>query len=182
MKFAKRYRLFLILLAIQLILLFVQPELGQESLKLSAKNLKEMLSIIPPVFVLMGLMDVWIPKQTMMRAMGKGSGLKGGFFAFALGSFAAGPLYAAFPMAAVFIKKGVSLTNVFLFLGAWSTTKIPMMLFEVTQLGAKFALLRFVCNGIGIVLMAVFMDKTTTDAQKREIEELAEKQTGGAVK
>ena len=37
------------------------------------------------------------------------------------------------------LKKGASFFNVFLFLGAWSATKLPQMLFEISQLGAKFA-------------------------------------------
>lgn len=164
-----RYRLFVCFLALNIILFFVSPELGKKSFHASFKNLLEMLSIIPPVFILMGLLDVWIPRETMMKYMGKESGIKGGIFAFLMGSFAAGPLYAAFPFAGVFLKKGVSLTNVFIFLGAWSTTKVPMMLFEITQLGGRFAGLRFVMNVVGIVILAVIMEKTTSEKEAEEI-------------
>ena len=68
--------------------------------------------------------------------------MRGGLLAFVPGAAAAGPLYAAFPIAAVLIKKGAKLTNVFIFLGAWSTTKIPMLLFETANLGARYMLLR----------------------------------------
>lgn len=172
-KFFKRYRVFLILLGLNLALLCISPELGSASLGISAKNFLEMLTILPPIFILMGLMDVWIPKQTMMKYMCKGAGIKGGMIAFFLGSFSAGPLYAAFPMAAMFMKKGVSLANIFIFLGAWSTTKIPMMLFETTQLGPKFALLRFVLNLVGIIVMSAVIDKTTSEEAYREIQKLA---------
>ena len=59
----------------------------------------------------------------------------------------------------VFIKKGVSTTNIFIFIGAWSTTKIPMVLFEITQLGSKFAFVRFGLNLIAIIVLAVLMEK-----------------------
>lgn len=36
-----------------------------------------MLSIIPPIFLILGLMDEWIPKETMMKYMGKDAGIKG---------------------------------------------------------------------------------------------------------
>lgn len=160
--FLERYRLFIILLLVNLAFLIFAPELGRLSFATSYKNLLEMLSIIPPIFLLLGLLDVWVPKETMMRYMGKGAGIKGGIFAFVLGSFSAGPLYASFPVAAVFLKKGVSLANIFIFIGAWSTTKIPMMLFEVTQLGGKFAIARFCMNVIGIIVLAVIMEKTTS--------------------
>ena len=156
----KRYRFFLLLLAVNLLLLAIRPELGRPAAVRFRDNLLEMLSIIPPIFLLLGLMDVWVPKETIMKYMGKDSGLRGGLLAFALGSFASGPLYASFPVAQVFLRKGVSLANVFIFLGAWSTTKIPMLLFETTQLGGKFALTRFCLNAVGIPLLAVLMEKT----------------------
>lgn len=168
-KAVKKYRFFLLLLLLNILLFAVKPNLGKEVAALSLDNLKEMLLIIPPIFLLLGLMDVWVPKETIMKYMGKGAGIKGGILAFVLGSFSSGPLYASFPAAAVFLKKGVSLTNVFIFIGAWSTTKIPMMLFEITQLGGKFALLRFCLNLIAIIVLAIVIEKTTTTEETEEI-------------
>ncbi|MDD2295670.1 MAG: permease, partial [Eubacteriales bacterium] len=110
----RRYSLFLILFAANLILLFTAPEIGQSAFRLTAANLTEMLSILPPIFLLLGLMDVWIPRETMMKYMGRDAGLRGGLLAFAMGSAAAGPLYAAFPVSGMLLKKGVTLSNVFI--------------------------------------------------------------------
>jgi len=90
----------------------------------------------------------------MMRFMGPDSGIKGPLIAFALGSAAAGPLYGAFPVASVLMKKGASFTNILIFMGAWSTTKIPMFLFETQALGFRFALARLAIDLIGIVAIA----------------------------
>lgn len=169
-----RYKLFICLFIVNLILLIFAPEIGKASLLTSFDSFLEMLSIIPPIFLLMGLLDVWVPKETMMKYLGKGAGIKGGIFAFVLGSFSAGPLYAAFPVAGIFLKKGVSLTNIFIFLGAWSTTKIPMMLFEITQLGGQFALIRFMINIIGIIVLALVMEKTTSEKEAEKIYKAAE--------
>lgn len=163
--------------AINLCLLVISPELGKEAALGSFDNFLEMLGIIPPIFLLLGLMDVWVPKETIIKYMGRDSGLKGGILAFILGSFTSGPLYASFPVAAVFMKKGVSLLNIFIFVGAWSTTKIPMLLFEITQLGSRFALIRAGLNLIAIILLAVIMDKTTSRKDAEEMLKLAEKQT-----
>ena len=178
LKILTRYKFFIVLLLMNMALLFIAPEVGEKSLSLSINGLVEMLSIIPPIFILLGLMDVWIPKETMMKYMGKGAGITGVVFALLLGSFSAGPLYAAFPVAAVFLKKGVSLTNVFIFIGAWSTTKIPMMLFEITQLGAKFAVSRFVLNLIGIFLLAFVINRTTSGGEYEKIQRSACSQLG----
>jgi uncharacterized membrane protein YraQ (UPF0718 family) len=128
-----------------------------------------MLLVIPPIFVLLGLLDVWVPREQMIKYMGPGSGIKGPFLAFLLGSFAAGPLYGAFPFAAVLIKKGASLMNILIFIGAWSTTKIPMLLFEISSLGPRFALSRLAIDLVGIVIIA-FAIKTLLPA--REVDRL----------
>ncbi|OHD82805.1 MAG: permease [Spirochaetes bacterium RIFOXYC1_FULL_54_7] len=114
-----------------------------------------MLLVIPPIFVLLGLMDVWVPRDQMIKYMGPGSGCKGPVLAFLLGSFAAGPLYGAFPLAAVLMKKGASLMNILIFIGAWSTTKIPMLMFEISSLGPRFALSRLAIDIVGIIIIAL---------------------------
>jgi len=63
-----------------------------------------------------------------IKLMGEKSGFIGVTLAFFLGSAATGPLYAAFPVAGVLLKKGSKFSNVIIFIGAWSTTKIPMLL------------------------------------------------------
>lgn len=65
------------------------------------------LAVLSPetIFILLGLLDVWVDRQTMMKYTGKGSGLKVILISFLLGSAAAGPLYAAFPVATVMLKK-----------------------------------------------------------------------------
>ncbi|MDO5028724.1 MAG: permease [Bacillota bacterium] len=175
-KFIKRYKFFLILVLINIVVLIIEPEKGKEIASLSFDNFLGMLSVIPPIFLLLGLMDVWVPKETIMKYMGKGSGIKGAAFAFVLGSFTSGPLYASFPVAALFLRKGVSLTNVFIFVGAWSATKIPMLLFEITQLGGKFTLLRFVLNLFVIFISAWLLEKTTSQEEEKMIQDLAHKE------
>ena len=101
------------------------------------------------------LMDVWVPRETLIKYMGPESGFKGPFIAFVVGSAAAGPLYGAFPVAAVLMRKGASFTNILIFIGAWSTTKIPMLLFEMKALGFRFALGRLAIDIPGIIIIAL---------------------------
>lgn len=99
---AKRYKFFFLFLAINVLLLVSMPKVGMASFSLTKANLLEMLSILPPIFILLGLIDVWVKRETMMKYMGKGAGAKGFLIAFIMGSAAAGPLYAAFPSLACF--------------------------------------------------------------------------------
>ena len=160
----RRYRVLLVLLCLNAVLFALEPETGSASMEITRANLVEMASFLPPIFVLLGLLDVWVERETMMKYMGDGSGAKGMLLAFLLGSAAAGPLYAAFPLAGVMMKKGARMLNVFIFIGAWSTTKIPLIMFESATLGPRFMLLRLVFNIAGIFIIAHILDKA---ARKR---------------
>ncbi len=150
----KRYRAPIAALIGLVAFMIAVPELAPKTASSLLGQVKTMLLVVPPIFMLLGLLDVWVPRETMMRFMGPGSGIKGPLIAFALGSAAAGPLYGAFPVAAVLMKKGASFANILIFMGAWSTTKIPMFLFETQALGYRFALARLVIDLFGIVAIA----------------------------
>jgi len=167
-----RYRGFLILLAGLAAVSIFRPQIGTASAVNIWNNLRGMLGVLPPVFILLGLLDVWVDRQTMMKYTGPGSGLRGVFIAFFLGSAAAGPLYAAFPVAAVMLKKGSSIRNVFIFIGAWSTTKIPMLTFEASGLGVPFMAVRLALSVAGILLIADGMDRFLPAEEKDRIYEI----------
>ncbi|NMA25367.1 MAG: permease [Clostridiales bacterium] len=169
----KRYRIFLLLAAAHAAVAVFSPELGGKSFRITLSNLMEMLSILPPIFILLGLLDVWVKRETMMKYMGEGSGLTGILLAFLLGSAAAGPLYAAFPVAGVLLKKGCKLSNMFIMLGAWSTTKIPLILFEASSLGVRFMLIRLAVDLPGIAVIAYITARTLNSAEKNRIYEKA---------
>jgi hypothetical protein len=55
------------------------------------------------------------------------------------------------------------------FIGAWSTTKIPLVLFEVEAMGVKFALTRLALNIPGILIIAWTLSALLSDRQIQEI-------------
>ena len=167
--FLKRYGAFFLLLIAGTVTGLLLPDLGKLALNNTLGSLKEMLSVLPPIFVLLGLLDVWVDRATMMKYTGKGSGFKGVLIAFLLGSAAAGPLYAAFPFAAVMLKKGSSLFNVLIFIGAWSTTKIPLLAFEASSMGIKFTLIRLALSLVGIPIIALITDRVLGKSGMEEI-------------
>ncbi|NBK99224.1 MAG: permease [Erysipelotrichia bacterium] len=170
--FLKRYKVFILLVIVNIAVGFALPEIGLKSLNLTKQNFIEMISVIPPIFILLGLLDVWVDRATMMKYTGKNSGLKGVLIAFLLGSAAAGPLYAAFPIAGIMLKKGSSLFNVFVFIGAWSTTKIPMLTFEAASLGINFTITRLILSIIGILIIAGVTEKLLKQEQQEKIYEI----------
>lgn len=103
---------------------------------------KQMFSILPFVFVLIGLFEVWVPRETIEAHMGVESGWRGYFWAVILASPMAGGLYVNLPIAHSLYRKGASLGVVLTYIGAGSLCRIPMLLFESSFLGLKFSLFR----------------------------------------
>lgn len=140
--------------------------------RLEDVNLSEFTSTIimfPAIFILLGLIDAWVNKDTMTKLVGDESGWRGNVMAYLLGMIGIGPLYVAFPVAVVLLRKGISIRNVYIFLGAWSTTKIPQLIIEVGSMGIRYTMLRLIGNIAGILLIAKIMDKLVTSEIKNEI-------------
>lgn len=173
-KVLKRYSFFAALLLINIIIIIFFPSIGSKSIQITWDNTLEMLSVVPPIFILLGLLDVWVKRETMIKIMGEKSRLVGIVIAFILGSAAAGPLYAAFPVAGMLMKKGSRFSNVLIFIGAWSTTKIPMLLFEASSMGWQFMLLRFAIDLPVIAAIAYITQKLLKQSEIDEIYARAE--------
>lgn len=74
------------------------------------------------------------------------------------------------------MKKGASFTNILIFIGAWSTTKIPMLLFEMQALGYRFALSRLAIDIVGIVIIAFALKVIVP---KKDVEQMYQQARNG---
>jgi len=119
---------------------------------------KEMLMFLPLMFILIGLFDVWVPREKIEKHIGEESGWKGTGLVILLAMLQAGPLYGAFPFAYLLWKKGSSIKNIFIYLGAYSTLKIPMLTFEVGFLGLRFSLLRTLITFPVFIIIGYLME------------------------
>ncbi|MBY0757007.1 permease [Clostridium sardiniense] len=166
-KIAKRYSFFLILLFVLFVLFFTNYSIAVNTFKSAKSSFLQMLSVLPPIMILLGLMDVWLPRETLVKYMGDNSGILGVFFSMLLGSLAAGPMYAAFPFTALLLKKGAKFSNIIIFMNSWCVTKISTLLFEVSSLGFKFTFIRLLIDIPGVILMGYlvyyFMDKKSLE-------------------
>lgn len=145
-------------LAAHLALWIPWPGLAAQSLRNWGHGLLEVLLVVPPVLILIGLFDAWVPKEAVARNLGRDSGLRGILLALLLGTGAAGPIYAAFPIGATLLDKGARIANLVIFLGAWATIKLPMLMMESAFLGPRFALLRLALTLPGIMACGFLME------------------------
>ena len=156
--------LFMVIVALAYIIMFIaKPAMGIESVKSSGYYIKEMLMIMPVIFVLTALLDMWVPKEKITQYLGKDAKAKGVFFSFLVGSISAGPVYAAFPMCVMLHKKGASIRNVVIILSSWAVIKIPMLINEAKFLGLKFMAIRWVLTIIAIIIFSWITAKIIKD-------------------
>ena len=120
---------------------------------------KEMFVALPVIFILVGLIDVWVSKEKVQKHIGKSSGIKGIIYVVIFAFIQAGPLYGVFPVTYLMWKKGSSATNIFIFLASTSTARIPMLAFEIGFLGLKFSLLRIAITLPIFIIIGIIMGK-----------------------
>lgn len=178
MKILKKAKenIFALFVILAYIVLFVlKPGMGIASIKNSGYYIKEMLMIMPVIFVLTALLDAWIPKEKIMKYLGEDSKTKGVVLSFLLGSISAGPVYAAFPFCVMLLKKGASIKNTVIILSSWAVIKVPMLLNEAKFLGMKFMAVRWLLTVIAIVIFSWLTSKMVT---KENIQAFRADETG----
>ncbi|KAA0002811.1 MAG: hypothetical protein FE048_03000 [Thermoplasmata archaeon] len=151
--------LLVILLIIAVILLSIFPDRKEAVTNASWNFFVEMILILPAVMVILGLFAVWVSKETVVKHLGKTSGIKGIFLSIIIGALPTGPLYVAFPMAATLIKKGARISNIIVFLSSWACIKIPQEMVELQFLGIKFMLLRLFLTIMLVIIMGLSIEK-----------------------
>jgi uncharacterized membrane protein YraQ (UPF0718 family) len=168
----KKYYLFMLVVLVDLILWLYWPDKGITAVKSTGDYLLEMLLFIPPIFILIGLLDVWVPREIVEKNVGPDSGVKGVVISILVATAAAGPLYAGFPVAYTLMKKGCRLSNVVIFLGTWATIKVPMLMMEIKFLGLEFAAARLILTLPAIIISGYLVEKLLAGARKADTPEV----------
>jgi len=98
------------------LLLLIFPDKKDDVVRVSMDFLIEMILILPAVMILLGLFAVWVPRDMVVKFLGRASGVKGVVLSIILGALPTGPLYIAFPIAAALLRKGARVSNIIIFL------------------------------------------------------------------
>jgi len=115
---------------------------GREISHNFASFLLDMLKVLPCAFILIGLFEIWIKKETIERHFGEKSGFRGYLWGILLASTTVGGLYVAFPVAYSLYSKGAKLSVIFTYIGASAICRVPMTIFEASFLSVKFSVIR----------------------------------------
>ncbi|MBN1861517.1 MAG: permease [Candidatus Thermoplasmatota archaeon] len=158
-KLLRDWFFFGITIVVAVVLLLFFPAKTDAVVSTAQEYFIEMMIVLPAVMIIMGLFAVFISDETVVKYLGKTSGIKGIALAIILGALPTGPLYVAFPLAATLVKKGARISNIIVFLSAWACIKLPQELVELQFLGVDFMVSRLILTIIFVIFMGYIIER-----------------------
>ncbi|MHB8840938.1 MAG: permease [Candidatus Aquicultor sp.] len=146
MSWARNYRYLIAVGIIYLLVGIYLPRKASIALSATWHTVSSVILIIVSVFILIGLVQVWIKEDMIAEKLGEGSGTKALVLSALFGSILVGPLFAIFPLLKSLLNRGARVGVIVVMLTTWAV-KIPMLPLEVKFLGPYFTILR-----VGLVL------------------------------
>ena len=150
-------------LAVFLILIGLSFIFNYETGKIVGENFVmftvDMFKVLPCAFILIGLFEVWVKRETVEKHLGKDAGFKSHIWAILLSSTIVGGIIVAFPVAYTLQRKGARLAVIFTYLGAAAICRIPMAVFESSFLGIKFTVVRILTSIPLVIISSVLIGK-----------------------
>ena len=113
--------------------------------------------IILAVFVLIGLFQVWMKEEAVIKHLGHESGAKGLALGALLGTALNGPLFSVFPLIKGLLNKGAKV-GVIAVIFATYAIKLPMIPLEIAFLGLKFTVVHNALMFASAFVMAPLME------------------------
>jgi len=162
MKFKRKHINFIFIIAFAIFVtvsVLTDYESGKEIGKNSWKFLIEMLKLLPCAFILIGLFEVWVKRETVEKHLGKSSNFMGFVWSIILASTTIGGLYVAFPVAYTLHNKGAKLSIIFTYVGAVAVCRIPMTVFEASFMGWKFTAIRLAVALPLVILTSIIIGR-----------------------
>lgn len=123
----------------------------------SLKSFRGVAVTFLAVFGLIGLLDVFVPPSMIESALGSGGGVTALLTGAGLGSVAAGPPVAAYPIASTLLASGAWAPAVAAFIVSWTLVGFVSLPFEARTFGVRFALARNVLSFVFAMVIGLLM-------------------------
>ena len=127
-------------------------EKARAAAKSAGKSFTNVALTFAGVFGLVGLLDVFVPPALISKLLGAQGGVLSLLVGDALGSVAAGPPVAAYPIASALLKGGAWAPAVAAFIVSWTLVGFVSIPFEARTFGVRFAVVR---NGLSFAFAMV---------------------------
>jgi len=120
---------------------------------------RDMLLILPPAFIIIGLFEVWVSREKIENSFGSASGFKRHIYAILLAATTVGGTFVAFPVANSLYHKGADYSSIFTYITSASLVMIPMSIMEASIIGIEFTLLRIGLSLPLVVISSIWLSK-----------------------
>ncbi len=124
------------------------------------KGMKMFLGILPALLNILALVSIvlfFIPNETLVKWLGKDSGILGVITAAVIGSIALIPGFIAFPLAAILLKSGVGYGVLAVFITTLMMVGVLTLPLEAKYFGMKTALVRNGLSFIGAIIIGLLI-------------------------
>ena len=123
----------------------------------------ELVKMLALVFILIGLFDVWVPRDMIENHLGDAKNAIAYLWALLLAMTTVGGLFVALPIAQSLEGKGASKPVVLTYLTGATIVRLPMTIFEITFIGIKFTTVRWTIAIILTILTSFLLSYMTKD-------------------
>ncbi|MGC8718309.1 MAG: hypothetical protein ACP5RW_09970 [bacterium] len=130
----------------------------KKAFKKGLKNLLQNSIRIFAVFIIIGILENFLSKESVGNFLLKFSGIKGILIGSITGSIMMGPVATGYPISSYLLENGASISLVSSFLASWVMIGIISISLEIKNLGKKFALTRNLFAFISIIIIALLME------------------------
>lgn len=120
---------------------------------------RDMVLILPPAFVIIGLFEIWVDRETIERHFGSASGIRRYLYAVLLAATTVGGTFVAFPVANSLYHKGADYSSIFTYITSASLVMIPMSIMEASIIGLEFTALRIGLSIPLVVISSIILSK-----------------------
>ena len=118
-----------------------------------------MLKLLPPAFILIGLFDVWVSRESVERNFGRSGGPMKYLWSILLAATTVGGTFVAFPVAHALREKGANFSAVLAYISSASLVMVPMTVIEASILGWRFSLVRLLVSVPLVILTSSLLGR-----------------------
>lgn len=124
---------------------------------------KDMVIILPPAFILIGLFEVWVKRETIENNFGQASGFIKYLWSIMLAATTVGGTFVAFPVGNSLFHKGAGYNSVMAYITYASLVMIPMSIIEASILGLRFTLSRILMSIPLVIISSALLGNYFTE-------------------
>lgn len=150
----------LLILTVTLYFLYLRKDKDKlkKAIQKSSKNLIQNSIRIFTIFVIIGILQNFLSKESIGNFLLKFSGLKGILTGELVGSIMMGPVATGYPIGSYLLENGGTIALVTSFLASWVMIGIISISLEIKNFGKKFAIARNLSAFISIIIIALIME------------------------